>query len=67
MVYLLDMDCLLCCVFSVMYCSVTLYCSLLLFFLCVLYCSFFLYLTVSACDVRVANLSEIFSLLFHQL
>jgi hypothetical protein len=37
-VYLPDMDCILCCVFSVLYCSVTLYCSVLLFFFCVLYC-----------------------------
>jgi hypothetical protein len=58
MVYLPDMDCFLCCVFSVLYCSVTLFYSVLLFFFCVLYCSFFLYCTVSACDVRVATLSE---------
>jgi hypothetical protein len=50
----------LCCVFSVLYCSVTLYCSVLLFFLCVLYCSFLLYFTVSACDVSAATLIEVF-------
>jgi hypothetical protein len=32
--------------------------SLLLFFFCVLYCSFFLYFTESACDVRAATLTE---------
>jgi hypothetical protein len=60
MVYLPDMDCFLCCVFSVLYCSVTLYYSVLLFFFCILYCSFFLYYTVSACDVRAATLTEVF-------
>jgi hypothetical protein len=55
-----DMDCFLCCVFSVLYCSVTLYCSLLLFYFCVLYCSLFLYCTVSACDVRAATVTGIF-------
>jgi hypothetical protein len=54
------MDCFLCCVFSVLYCSVTLYCSVLLFFLCVLYCSFFLYCTVSACNVGAATTTEVF-------
>jgi hypothetical protein len=56
MVYLPDMDCFLFCVFSVLYCSVTLYYYVLMFFFCVLYCSFFLYCTVSACDVRAATL-----------
>jgi hypothetical protein len=48
----------LCCVFSALYCSVTLYYeySVLLLFFCVLYCSFSLYCTVSACDVRAATL-----------
>jgi hypothetical protein len=60
MVYLPDMDCFLFCVFSVLYCSVTLYYSVLLFFLRVLYCSLFLHCTVSACDVRAATLTEVF-------
>jgi hypothetical protein len=54
----------LCCVFCVLYCSVTLYFYLLLFFFCVLYCSFFLYCTVSACDVRAATLTEVFPCFF---
>jgi hypothetical protein len=32
---------------------------LLLFFFCVLYCSYFLYCTVSACDVRAGTLTEV--------
>jgi hypothetical protein len=64
MVYLPDMECFLCCVFCVLYCSVTLCDSLLLFFLCVFYCSFFLYFTVSAYDVRAATLSEVFPCFF---
>jgi hypothetical protein len=60
MVYLPDMDCFLCCVFSVLYCSVIVDYSVLLFFFCLLYCSFFLYCTVSACDVRAATLTEVF-------
>jgi hypothetical protein len=43
--------CFLCCVFSVVYCSVILNCSLSLLFFCVLYCSLFLYCAVSAWDV----------------
>jgi hypothetical protein len=35
-VYLPDMDCFLCRVFSVLYCSVTLYCPVLIFFFCIL-------------------------------
>jgi hypothetical protein len=62
-VYLPDLDCFLCCVFSVLYCSVTLF-SLLLFLFCALYCSFFLYCTVSACDVRAATLTEVFPCFF---
>jgi hypothetical protein len=62
--YLSDMDCFICCVFSVLYCSVTLYYSLLLFFFCVLYCSLFVYCTVSACDVRAATLTEVFPCFF---
>jgi hypothetical protein len=58
------MDCFLCCVFCVLYCSVTLYYSVLLFFLCVLYCSLFLYCTVSACDARAATLTEVFPCFF---
>jgi hypothetical protein len=60
MVYLPDMDSFLCCVFSVLYCSVTSYCSLLLFFFCVCYRSLFLYCAVSACGVRAATLTEVF-------
>jgi hypothetical protein len=46
MVYFPDLDCFLCCVFSVVYCFVTLYCNVLLFVFCVLYCALFLYCTV---------------------
>jgi hypothetical protein len=53
------MECFLCCVLSVLYCYVILYYSLLLFFFCVSYCSFFLYCTVSACDVRAATSTEV--------
>jgi hypothetical protein len=56
----------LCCVFSVLHCSVTLYYSVLLFLFCVLYWSLFLYCTVSACDVCVVTLTEVF-VLFPQL
>jgi hypothetical protein len=59
-VYVPDMDCFLCCVFSVLYCSVTLRYSFILCFLCVLYCSFFLYFTVSACDRSAATLTDVF-------
>jgi hypothetical protein len=54
----------LCCVFSVLYCSVKLYYFVLLFFFCVLYCSLFLYCTVYACDARAANLTEVFLCFF---
>jgi hypothetical protein len=64
MVYLPVMDCFLCCVFCVLYCSVTSYYSVLLFSNCVLYCTLFLYCTVSACDVRTATLTEVFSVFF---
>jgi Flp pilus assembly protein TadB len=64
MVYLPVMDGFLCCVFCVLYCSVTLYYSVLLFFFCVLYCLLFLYCTVSACDVRAATLTEGFPCFF---
>jgi hypothetical protein len=50
----------LCCVFCVLYCSVTSYYSVLLFFFCVLCCSLFLYCTVSDCVVRAATLAEVF-------
>jgi hypothetical protein len=60
MIYLPDIDCFLCCVFCVLYCSVTLYPSVLLFFFCVLYCSLFFYCTLSARDVRAATLTEVF-------
>jgi hypothetical protein len=46
------------CVFCVLCCSVTSYCSVVLFFFCVLYCSLFLYCTLSACVVRAATLTE---------
>jgi hypothetical protein len=65
MVYLPVLDCFLCCVFCVLYYSVTLYYSVLLFFFCVLYCSLFLYCTVSACDVHVATPTEVFPCFFH--
>jgi hypothetical protein len=48
----------------VLYCPVTLYCCVLLFFFCVLYCSLFLYCTVSACDVGAATLTEGFPCFF---
>jgi hypothetical protein len=64
MVYLPDMDSFLCCVFCVLYCSVTLYYSVLLFLSSVLYCSLFLYCTVSACDVRAATLTDGFPCFF---
>jgi hypothetical protein len=47
-------------------CSV-LFCDIVLFFLCVLYCSFFLYFTVSACDVRAATLTEVSPCFFFSL
>jgi hypothetical protein len=55
------MKCFLCCVFCVLYCSVTSYCPVLLFFFSVLYCSLFLYCTVSACDVRAATQLRFYS------
>jgi hypothetical protein len=63
-VYLPDTDCFLCCVFSVLYCSVTLYCSLLLFFLMCIVLFIFLDFTVSACDVRAATVTEGFPCFF---
>jgi hypothetical protein len=59
-----DMNCFLCCVVCVLYCSVTLYYSVLLFFFYVVYCLWFLYCTVSACDVRAATLTEVFPCFF---
>jgi hypothetical protein len=67
MVYFPVMDCLLCCVFCVLYCSVTSYYSVLLFFICVLYCSFFLYCAVPACDALAAISTEGFPVRFSQL
>jgi hypothetical protein len=63
-VYLSVMDCFLCCVLCVLYCSVTAYYSMLLFSFCVFYWSFFLYCTVSACVIRAATLAEGFPCLF---
>jgi hypothetical protein len=45
-------------------CSVTSSGSVLLFLFCVLYCSLFSYCTVSACNVRAANLTEVFQYFF---
>jgi hypothetical protein len=56
MLFLLLCDVLLCYCFS--------FVSVLVFCLCVLYSSFFLYCTVSVCDVRAATLKEIFPCLF---
>jgi hypothetical protein len=61
---------ILCCVFCVLYCSVTSYCSVLMFFFGALYSSLFLYCNVSACDVRAATLTEgfpCFSLVVRQM
>jgi hypothetical protein len=55
---LITWNCFICCLFCVLYCSVTSYCSVFLFFLCVLYVSLFLYCTVSACVVRAATIIE---------
>jgi hypothetical protein len=60
MVHLPVMDCFLCCLFCVLYCSVTFYYSMLLFFFCVLYSTFFLYCAVTACDVRATTLTKVF-------
>jgi hypothetical protein len=54
------MDCFLCCVFCVLYCSVTLHCSVLLFFFCVLYRSLFFYCIVPACKVLASTITEVF-------
>jgi hypothetical protein len=48
-------------VFCIVLCHFT---TLLLFFFCVLYCSFFLYCTEPACDVRAATLTEVFPCFF---
>jgi hypothetical protein len=48
----------------VLFCDMTLYCSVLLFFFRILYCSLFLYCAVSACDVRVAALTVLFPCFF---
>jgi hypothetical protein len=58
-----DMGCILCCVFYLLYCSATLYYSMLLFSFCVFYCLFFVYCTVS-CDIRAATLTEVFPCFF---
>jgi hypothetical protein len=50
--------------FCVLYCSMTSYCSVLLFFFCVLYCSLFFYCTVYACVARAAILAEVFRCFF---
>jgi hypothetical protein len=49
-----------CVVYSVFFIVLWHCTTLLLIFFCVLYCSFFLYCTVSACDVRAATLTEVF-------
>jgi hypothetical protein len=56
---------LLCILCSLSFCDIVLLC--VTFFFCVLYCSLFLYCTVSACVVRAATLTEVFSVLFPQL
>jgi hypothetical protein len=53
-----------CCVVCILYCSVTSYYSVLLFFFCVLYCSLFLCCTVSARVVRASTLAEVFPCFF---